>query len=307
MYTPEMLEQMKKQWKSMGIDPNQMLKFMNNNMEMQNNFQSKMEDAVNQALNSNPLLQNMMNMGEGGMEGDMLNMFDDSPEVKPDSELNAEEQKAVLCGANISYNNSMYVNTLSTFMPVDDIAGGLEGAWGISSKEELVDTIEWLAVSGHRVYFNLIWGKLTSLPKAEWRSGISDLELESLGYDDIEESRLMEFARNLLETYSLLLHAGCFTENTTPDLTAWDYERAINLCRFGFDVGYFSRAEALEKIMSLASVMYEKYDSWKEMSFGYLIGFGMWSGDQAMTEDRIEQNQTLLSHKQSPWVDTSFK
>jgi hypothetical protein len=295
---PEYIEMMKKQWVAMGLDPNQMLQYVNSAMEMQNN----MQDEVQASLASNPYVNKMMNLSPE----DALSLFDDSPEVKEDSDLNEEETKAVLCGANLFYRNGQYINTLSTYEDAETILGGLEGSWGVTNKDELIETIEWLEKGGHRIYFNLIWNKFKSLPKSEWASSIKDLELEALNNKNLDSERLKEFFSNLLEGYTVLAKHGCFSTMKDPDITSWDYARAINLCRFGYDVEFFTREEALGKIKYFANKMYSIYDSWRSLSEGYLVGFAMWNGDADYVEELLEQHELLLTHEKSLWTKINW-
>lgn len=298
---PEYIELMKKQWAAMGIDPNQMLTYINNAMDMQKN----MQESIQNSLGNNPFLKQMM--GSNAPEGqDILNMFDDSPEIKEDSDLNEEEMKAVICGANLFYRNSQYINTLSTYAPPDTILEGLENSWEVNNREELFETIDWLESSGHRIYFDMIWQKLRTLPKAEWRSGIKELELQALSIKDIQPERLKAFFANIVTGYPMLLQHGCFSTMKDPDITSWDFARAINLCRFGFDVEFLTREEALAKIKYFASKMYSIYDSWKSLSEGYLVGFAMWNGDEGNIEELLEQHDVLLTHKKSLWTKVTW-
>lgn len=292
MYTPEQLEAMKKQWDAAGLDGEALLKQVTSAMDMQQNMMSQMGN----------MMQGMM----GNLQGDALNIFDDSPEVKEDCELSAEEQKAILCGANLSYYNSQYINTLETYMPADDIKQGLGGSWGINSKEELSDTLDWLENTGHKASYDLIWDKLRTLPKPEWKLGISNLEELAAKNEEIDESRIHEFAVGLLDTYPNLLAAGAYEGKDHPNVIAWDLARAINLARYGYDAKWYTKAEAMDRIMRYAKKMYAAYDSWKDLANGYLIGFGMWSGNEMLLSERMEQAEVLLTHEKSLWKTVSF-
>jgi len=296
--TPEMLEQMKKQWEAMGLDPKQMMVYMNNALEMQNSMQEQMSKA----FEDNPVMKSLMELQDDKVsEGDVLNFFDDSPEVNPDSDLNLQEQKAVLCAANLSYNYNHYLNTLETLMPAEDLLEGLENSWDITDRKSLIETVDWLAVSGHRVYFKLIWNELKTKPKPEWRKAISDLEVQNLTVEDLDSERFHPYAANILEIYPLLLTKGFFSTMKDPNVKAWDLQRAINLCRYGFDLEFFSREEALERILSYAQNMFKTYDSWRSLSEGFLVGCGMWSGSPELLSDRLEHHETLLTHEKSLW------
>lgn len=123
--------------------------------------------------------------------------------------------------------------------------------------------------NGQKAYFDIIWTKLSTLPKPEWRAGIKSLELQAMTNTNMEPERLMTYATNILDGYPTLLRHGLFSTAKYPDITAWDLTRAINLCRFGFDVEFLTRDEALSKIQGFANTLYAIYDSWKSLSEGY--------------------------------------
>lgn len=297
--TPEMLEQMKKQWEAMGLDPTQMLEYMNNAIETQNKMQAQMQKAFEE----NPLMKNLLTQEEDNVlkEHDILNFFDDSPQLKSDTILNLEEQKALACAANLSYYYSLYLNTLETCMPTEDLMEGLESAWGITDRKSLIDTVDWLVVSGHRSYFKLIWNMFKTTPRPEWRKAMGDLEVQTLTMEDMESDRIHPYAENILEIYPLLLAKGFFSTMKDPNVVAWDLERAINLCRYGFDLQWLTKEEALERIVAYSKSMYKTYDSWRSLSEGFLVGCGMWSGSPELLSDRLEHHDILLSHEKSPW------
>lgn len=296
------MEFVKKQWKAMGIDPTQMLQYMNNAMEMQKNVQ----EQVQKSLDENAILKNFMNLQGGQSSHDMLNLFDDAPQIKEDTDLTLSQVKAVLCGANVAYNSSQYTNTLHTFIPVDDILSGLENAWDVRNREELLETLGRLEQTGHKIYFDMIWGTLRTLPKAEWRNALKSLEHQAMTMENIAPERLHDFAANLLNGYSSLLASGCFATMKDPDILAWDLSRAINLCRYGFDVEFLNREEALERIERYAAKMFATYDSWKSLSEGYLVGFTMWNGHPDSIQERLDQHNTLVTHEKSLWNKISW-
>jgi hypothetical protein len=296
MENEEYMEMVKKQWEAMGVDPKQMIQYMNNAMEMQKNITSQFTNGQ-----VNPFM-NMMNDATNLEQNDDLNILDESPEVKPDSDLNETEQRAIACCANLSYYSSSYINTLSTYQPINEILAGLEEQWEINNKADLISTIEWLATSGHKVYFDMIWQKFKSLPKAEWRSAIEGLQLTAMTMEDIDSERFQGYAENILDGYALLLQNKSIKKNVFPNVLAWDLERAIFLCRLGYDVKFFTREEALEYIVRFSDMLKKTYTSWKEMSNGYLIGLAMWNSDEDFLTERIEQTEILLTHEKSLWV-----
>lgn len=282
------MEIMKKQWEAMGIDPTQMAGYMSSAMEMQKNIAQQMQN--------NPLTNGVQFSQE-----EMMNLFDDSPELKEDSDLNETEKKAIACAANIAFNNAQYLNALETEIDADTILMGLESAWGINNREELISTLDWMESTGHRSYFKIIWAAIGKLPQKDWKKAIGNLDHTSTD-PDFDEERLEEFASNFVTYYPVLAGKNFFTTMKSPDVTAWDLARAINLCRLGFDVKYFTRDEALERIQRYAKMLYAIYDSWKSLSEGYLTGFAMWSGDEDEIDVRTEEHVTLLEHEKSLWT-----
>jgi hypothetical protein len=292
----EYIAQMRKQYEAMGIDPDTMMEYIKNAMKLQ---QDAMKLAQDQ-LADNPVLQNMMDAVQDGAN-DPLGLLDDSPELKEDSDLKKEELKAVACGANLAYLNCEYLNTLKTYLPEGQILALLERDWGINTREDLLETLKWLKKSGHRKRFKLIWKKLKEVPRAEWLSAIESIKFQLLSEDENAEN-LQEYAINIANGYSQMHGAGCFQTMKAPNIMTWDMGRAINLCRWAFDVGFLSKKEAKEHIMKYAEKCYEKYDSWASLGEGYIMGVAMWCGDEERVQTMIDEQKVLLEHENSLWT-----
>ena len=292
----EYMKQVKKQWEAMGIDPNTMMEYMNNAMKMQ---QDAMKMAQEQMQN-NPLLKNMAEALEDGAN-DPLGLLDDSPELKEDSDLTEDELKAVACGANLAYLNLEYLNTLKTHKPTGQILAMLEGSWDIQSREDLQETLKWLENSGHRKQYNLIWSNLKGIPRAEWGETIEKLQFQLIAENENPEN-LYEYSVNIVNGYAQMHEAGCFQKSKEPNILSWDLGRAINLCRWAYDVEFLSKEEATNLIKKYADMCYKTYNSWDSLGEGYIMGLSMWSGDPDRTEEMIEEQKILLSHENSLWT-----
>ncbi len=280
----EYMELMKKQWASMGLDPEAMMKQVKAAQDMAKNFTAGLAGM----------------MGGDGQPG----LFDDAPPVKPDTDLpDAEAVKAVACGANLSYLNLQYLNTLRTFRPADQIEGMLESDWDVASAETLHETLEWLETAGHRRYFDLLWEKLRNTPVAEWALAVDGV---ALAFPGEEPDRIESFASNLVHGHDLLKAKGFFKEMAAPSILSWDLGRFINLCRWGYDAGFLGEAEALNRIRAGARRLKEAYPSWRALSEGYLMGFLMWSRNEAELEALLEGHEKLLTHPKSPWVTIAW-
>ncbi len=300
MYTDEQLEQMKKQWEAMGLDPEAMMAQMKLSQQMSQQMEGMMQNMVE----NNPMLQNMANLQASITLDDLFS--ESEPLVNAQTELSAAEQKAMLCAGNLSFYADQPMNDLSTGLSPEEIKMGLESAWGVENKKDLVETLEWLSKEGHTVYFKLLWSKFSQLPREQWMLEVPELVKQAGANPNLEEDRLEEYAQNLLTCYPTLQGTKCLQDPKLANISAWDLERCINLCRFGFDVGFFTKEEAMSHIKQYAEASFQQYQSWEALSEGFLLGCAMWSGNPGLIEDRLEMHQTLLSHEKSPWTKVKF-
>jgi uncharacterized protein YfiM (DUF2279 family) len=152
---------------------------------------------------------------------------------------------------------------------------------------------------GHRNQFALLQGRLKGVSKAEFAAVVAQAA-EELGDQDFED--IQERAVNLIAGLQLGKGKNLLPSRGEPSILSWDLGRAINLCRWGYDVQYLGKEEALKLIVDCAAQLAKTYDSWKELSGGYLLGFFFWSGDEDEFEDLAQGQDLLLSHEASPWT-----
>ena len=297
IYTKEQLELMKQQWTAMGLDADMMLQQLNNSMKLAEEAQ-KNYAAYN--MNGASFMDGLSS--EEDDDDEFFNL-ENEPSIKAESDVDDEGLiKDIAFGANLAFLNCEYLNTLETFKPYDQILASLEMDWGITNREELLEMLDSLYVDGHRKLYNTIWNKLKGVPMAEWANKVEEAKLqlltESSDYENIQGS-----AVNIAIGYKVLKKVGCFKTMKEPSVLSWDLGRAINLVRWGYDVKFLSREEAADLIRKYAFEMKKQYDSWTSLSEGYLMGFMMWAGDEDELADLYEDQQVLLSHANSPWVN----
>lgn len=293
--TDEMLEMYRKQWAAMGLDADAMLEQMKNSMAMVANAQSAAMSQAMQAANDASALQ---------ADPDFGFVFDDAPQINDESDITeARHFQAIACGANLAYLDNMYLNTLSSGKPQGQILAMLRNDWEINEREGLRSTIDWLMTDGHRLAFNRLMKKLKGIKQAEFASVVDSIATE------LEEDfdSLMETATNAIAGQQLLRGRGLISADATPSILTWDLGRAINLCRWGYDAGFLEKPEALEIITACATMLKSSYQSWADLSAGYLLGFYVWSGDEEELDDLVEGHELLLSHEKSPWVTLPWK
>jgi hypothetical protein len=141
--------------------------------------------------------------------------------------------------------------------------------------------------------------KLKGVSKAEFSAAVAGVA-EELGEEDGFEE-LQEQAVNAIAGIRLMKAQNLLSAKTEPSILTWDLARAINLCRWGYDVQYLGKDEALAIIGECAAHLYKAYDSWSSLSAGYLLGFFFWSGEEDEFDSLVEGQGVLLSHEKSPW------
>ncbi len=295
--TDEMLALYKQQWAAAGLDPEAMMAQLRQSLELAAAVQEQAMAIHQQA-------------GIGGadiraasQDPDYGFALDDAPQIHPEPDVSAAEHfKALACGSNLAYLDCMYLNTLSSGKPSGQIIAMLYRDWGIEDFRGLRSTIEWLVNSGHRRFYECLVPQIKGIRPADFARHVQAAATK-LGEDF---GQIEDFAVNSVVTQQWLKARGAFVAARGPSMLAWDLGRAINLCRWGFDAGYLERDEALKIILACASTLYGHYDSWRDLSEGYLLGFGCWSGDEGALAELWDDHELLLTHTASPWVSISW-
>lgn len=300
-----MLESTKTQWKAAGMNPDLML-------EQLKSQPAPDVDYTQYAQQAQEAQQAMMDAfyGEGDDDEDyelddpLTDWDEDTIPLSSESDVvDINDLRAILCGANLSMVNQMNLNSLSTLgshFSKDDILQMLDQDWGINSRVELLETIQWLNDGGHRGHWKKIWACLQQIPSEEW-SISSQIVANTLAADGADPETVAEYTENLVDGISNIKALGLLDNFNSWNCITWDYARAINLCRWGFDVGYLKKEEALSKIKGYATEIFSTYHSWEEVSMGYILGFVMWNADSYALNEMLHQHYVLLNNSRSPW------
>ncbi len=160
----------------------------------------------------------------------------------------------------------------------------LSNGWGIDSREEFFETLKWIDEGGDRSSFEEGGRLIAPLSESQFQALLKQLS-------DPEACNKLRVARRY------------YKQLGRKSLYGWDYSRAICLCRWAYIAGYIDEKEAWERIMPMATLLQEKFDSWEDLGRNYLIGRQFWSLGQTQKdgwryEDAI---QRLLDMRSSPW------
>ena len=161
----------------------------------------------------------------------------------------------------------------------------LERWWGIRDRNDLVDVLEWIEEGGHRRRFDEL---------ARYLIGLSSEEVLALRRELGEDPEILNRLDVVIEFRE---------EFGEKSITAWDYDRYVALCGWGYLCGYLSEDEAWATIMPAARLLQRTFDSWEDLGRNHVIGRRFWSLDQTNKRGPLTQHayESLLTAPTSPW------
>lgn len=159
--------------------------------------------------------------------------------------------------------------------------------WGVESREDLLSTMRWVASEGHRAEFTAIEQTLGAMSGAEIQAW---------------KRRLMHEAPK--QIYRVEMVQRYAPELKGPGILAWDLDRFVALCGWGYIAGYLTEAEAYSYMMPAAITLQSSYGSWEELGRSHIIGRQFWSQEQTQATGfrNMQAYQTLISSPRSPWA-----
>ena len=138
---------------------------------------------------------------------------------------------------------------------VQQITSLIRNSWGISGREDLIETLLYLSRAGYRARF------------AAYAEAASPEEL--FGDDTAEEDR-----EGIVRGYAFVQH---FKDKFGVDfLLGWDIGRAAMITRWGYFVGWLTQAEAEQLLSDMGQVAANGLSGWREFARSYLFGGAFW-------------------------------
>jgi hypothetical protein len=152
--------------------------------------------------------------------------------------------------------------------------------WGIHSREELLVTLAKLRGGefGQRWAYWDVRRKLLGAKMENYLRIIKEADTESNGG---------------ASAFIVATHLGAVRGAALP-ITAWDFGRYINLCRWGVDCEWMTEQEAWDRIIPAARLLQASYASWDDYAADYLLGRNFWSPQNAADNETIRYRVTLL-------------
>ena len=214
--------------------------------------------------------------------------------------MTPEEQLFLNIGAINAEQTMCYCDSLETGLSSREAAENLSNSYGIVNRQTALETLTWLKERGHRVYFEAIRQFAAGMA-----SGIEDSRLE-----EEEKTNTYEYINNLKAAADTLLKRGYIRSKAdfgTASIAAWDMGRLVLVTRCCYDCGYITQQEAWELLAQACEKCRTDYADWRELAQGYVIGRGMWAGENMMLGGIISIADDLLKDTDSPWQQVPLR
>ncbi len=323
--TTEMMEMVITSWRIAGLDPQTMLDQFKQAEETRDDVLKQVEDAERAAKNQvedddeNEIGDDDEDHDEEDEDEDFE--FDHNDEIETEEDiykfisaiesdlLDEKDIKGIACGSNFAFAHKLPLNSLSTFKPPYLLYRKMKREWGIANREDLLAMLQWLCMEGDKENYNLVIKKLKDIPPNKWEYNVenalydNDTWLHQEGANkNVALKDINIFIKKVIESYTLLEDWGCFKTLPLPKIDSWDLGRAINLVRWGYDVNFLEKGEALYLIDQYYTQLKFIYKSWKSLSEGFILGYALYSKDGEELANLFNEHKIILSLKTSPWV-----
>ncbi|MBP9478654.1 MAG: DUF1266 domain-containing protein [Sebaldella sp.] len=210
----------------------------------------------------------------------------EEPKAEEKGKLSKEQQNLLVFGAVLASRNDMPYDELTPAEYKDASIQVLGSAWEVTDTASAKEQLDALLNEGHRKEGDVVLEKVKANAPA-------DLKEQADLYNDVK--------KNLIDNYG-------YTEeeiNNIKTISAWDYDRLVNVARFSYYAGYITEAEMWDYVNKAVDSAKKDYNGWKDYFAGAIIGraisYGQGFADSADAAD------TLLKDNDSPYKKFSFK
>ncbi|MGZ9585190.1 DUF1266 domain-containing protein [Paenibacillus marinisediminis] len=203
--------------------------------------------------------------------------------------LPKEKQHLLAYGAIIALYRLESPRILQVKENHEILKDGLSAAWEVSNTEEAVQTLEWLLTEGHRAKFD----QLLLALKAGQSFTVEEVGKSQECYESAQEGMMKRFSFTKSD----------FDQVNT--IAAWDFDRAVNIARWSYIVGYITEEQAWGYIERAADAASPIFQSWNDYFISF--AFGRAIAYEGKINDIIFKAEELLKEEDSIWNEFSFK
>lgn len=132
----------------------------------------------------------------------------------------------------------------------------LSSAWGIKSKEDLLETGNRLLSEGHSKKY---------AEHLEFLKNNKDADLESISIPKNLDEELLGYMKSK------------YSDFEGHSMKAWDYARYVNNINMGVGAGYLTKEEAKGLFSKMVPLAQADYDSWDAYFDDFLLGRELWN------------------------------
>ena len=141
----------------------------------------------------------------------------------------------------------------------------LEDSWGITGREELIQTVCRMTYYGHNADFQADVAMIEGMSAAEYREVLKNAE----GMDVY----MFPYTKRLGQKWG------------GRGILCWDLFRMSNLVQWGYVAGYVTYPEALALLEPAAMLVQKNFKNWNEAFENYLDGYNWWAREDVGTKD----------------------
>ena len=201
--------------------------------------------------------------------------------------LTKEQENALVFGAVLTTRNDMSFDDLEAEEYKDASIQVLRSAWKVTDTATAKETLESLLAEGHRAEGDPMLTELRTPEAAEKNTE------EFQAYEDVK--------KNLVDNY------GYTAEQVDgiKTISAWDYDRLVNVARFSHSAGYITEQEMWDYINKAVTQAKNDYNSWEEYFAGVMLGRTLVYG-QPFADSKAQADK-LLKDADSVYKTHSFK
>lgn len=196
---------------------------------------------------------------------------------------------AIAATAMLATINHESIDTLSTGDSLVGVRRLLQNAWGVSSRDDLLQALDELDKGGQRELFSALGARTANLTPDQLKAAIRQLSPENAN--------------------TVMMAHRYYPKYATQSITGFDYIRYISLCRWGVAAGYLSEEDAWPRMMHAAQILQQTFTSWSELGENYLVGREFWSLRQTEADGSVMRSiyRKLLNDPGSPWNRIPWK
>ena len=201
--------------------------------------------------------------------------------------LTKEQENALVFGAVLTTRNQMPFDELQAAEYKDASIQVLGSAWDVTDTATAKETLESLLTEGHRADTDPMLADLRTPEAATENSA------EFQAYEDVKKNLMNDYG------YTAEQIDGIKT------ISAWDYDRLVNVARFSYSAGYITEQEMWDYINKAVTQAKNDYNSWEEYFAGVMLGRTLSYGQPFA--DSKAQADALLKDGKSVYKTHPFK